>query len=68
MDKQEKEIVKKYDALIATQFRTFVKEVLDVLDKKEIKDPVQGKAYGADKDDKVIVEQAQVTVEPAATP
>src|SRR6185436_11862813 len=62
VDKQEKEITKRYDGLIATQFRTFVTEVLDILDKKEIKDPVSGKAFGADKDDKVISEQAHKTV------
>ncbi|MFT3881733.1 MAG: DNA-directed RNA polymerase subunit beta [Gemmatales bacterium] len=63
VDKVEKDVHKKYDALIATQFRTFVEEVLEILDKKEIKDPVNHKAYGADKDDKVVVEQAVQTVQ-----
>ncbi|HMP18126.1 MAG TPA: DNA-directed RNA polymerase subunit beta, partial [Gemmatales bacterium] len=41
---------------------TFVEEVLEILDKKELKDPVNNRVFGADKDDKVIVEQATNTV------
>jgi DNA-directed RNA polymerase subunit beta len=62
VDKVEKDIHKKYDAIIATQFRTFVDEVLEILDKKELKDPVNSRVFGADKDDKIIVEQATNTV------
>jgi DNA-directed RNA polymerase subunit beta len=36
-----------------------VAEIAGVLDKKELKDPATGKALAADKDDKVLVEQAQ---------
>src|SRR5260370_21589845 len=35
-----------------------ISEILSVLDKKELKDPVTGKNVGVDKEDKVVVEQA----------
>jgi DNA-directed RNA polymerase subunit beta len=58
IDKQEKEINSKYTAIISGQFRAMVQELHEALDRKEIKDPATGKSLGADKDDKVICEQA----------
>src|SRR5262249_43540454 len=42
---------------LANQFRALVAQLAEVLDKKELKDS-HGKALGADKDDKAVVEQA----------
>ena len=58
LDKDQKEIENRYTRLISTQFRNMVGELQVALDKKEIKDPLTGKIFAADKDDKVIVEQA----------
>jgi len=58
LDKEQRETEHKYNKLIADQFRALISEILAVLDKKELKDPVTGKNLGADKDDKVVVEQA----------
>jgi DNA-directed RNA polymerase subunit beta len=59
LDKEQRETEQRYNKLIADQFRALISELLSVLDKKEIKDPVTGKNLGTDKEDKVIVEQAQ---------
>jgi DNA-directed RNA polymerase subunit beta len=59
LDKEQRETEHRYNKLIADQFRALISELLTVLDKKEIKDPVTGKNFGMDKEDKVIVEQAQ---------
>jgi DNA-directed RNA polymerase subunit beta len=58
IDKEQRDIEHRYTKKIADQFRTLVTELCDVLDKKEIKDPTSGKALAADKDDKVVAEQA----------
>jgi DNA-directed RNA polymerase subunit beta len=58
IDKEQKDIEHRYTKKIADQFRTLIHELAEALDKKEIKDPVSGKPYAADKDDKVVVEQA----------
>ncbi len=58
LDKENRETEHRYNKLIAEQFRAMIAEILEVLDKKEIKDPVTGKALGVDKDDKAVVEQA----------
>lgn len=63
-DKQQKELENTYAKMIADQFRAMVKDICDVLDKKELKDPVGGKALAADKDDKVVAEQAARYVGP----
>jgi DNA-directed RNA polymerase subunit beta len=63
--KEEREIENGSNKAIAEQFRALVKELCDVLDRKEIKDPVSGKALAADKDDKVVVEQALRLAKPA---
>jgi DNA-directed RNA polymerase subunit beta len=59
LDKQQRETEHHYNKLIADQFRALISELLHVLDKKELKDAVTGKNLGTDKDDKVLVEQAQ---------
>lgn len=57
MDKQEKEINKRYDGLMAVQFRNLIADLQEILDKKEIKD-LGGKQLGSTKDeDKVVAEQ-----------
>lgn len=58
LDKDQKEIENRYTRLIAGQFRTMIGEMCTALDKKELKDPLTGKIFAADKDDKVVVEQA----------
>src|SRR5207237_954751 len=58
-DKQQKELENAFNKQIADQFRGFVHELSGVLDKKELKDPASNKALAADKDDRVVVEQAQ---------
>jgi DNA-directed RNA polymerase subunit beta len=58
MDKQEREINNKFNALLAAQFRTFIDELQKALDKKEIKDPATGKPLAQDKEDKIVAEQA----------
>ena len=58
LDKEQRETEHKYNQLIADQFRALISEILSVLDKKELKDPVSGKNLGVDKEDKVVVEQA----------
>jgi DNA-directed RNA polymerase subunit beta len=57
--REEKRIDTEYAEKIATQFREFVEALGEVLDKKELKDPNTGKVLGADKDDKVVAEQAK---------
>ena len=47
------------DKKIAEQFREFIKELDEVLDKKELKDPNTGKPLASDKDDKAVAEQAK---------
>ncbi|GIW80716.1 MAG: DNA-directed RNA polymerase subunit beta [Gemmatales bacterium] len=57
-DKEFKELENRYNSAIAQQFRAMVAELQSVLDRKEIRDPVTGKALAGDKDDRVVVEQA----------
>jgi DNA-directed RNA polymerase subunit beta len=57
-DKEQKETETRYNKQIAEQFRAMISEIAGILDKKEIKDPTTNKTVGADKDDKVTVEQA----------
>jgi DNA-directed RNA polymerase subunit beta len=58
-DKEQREIENRANRQIADQFRAMIGEIAGVLDKKELKDPATGKVLAADKDDKVVVEQAQ---------
>jgi DNA-directed RNA polymerase subunit beta len=55
--KEEKEIEKIYASKIAEQFRAFVSELTEALDKREIKDPNTGKILAAEKDDRLVAEQ-----------
>ncbi len=55
--KEEKEIEKTYANKIAEQFRAFVSELAEALDKREVKDPNTGKVLAAEKDDRLVVEQ-----------
>src|SRR5207244_9113890 len=54
--KEEREIEKTYANKIADQFRAFVEELAEVLDRREIKDPNTGKPLAGDKDDRMTVE------------
>jgi DNA-directed RNA polymerase subunit beta len=56
-DKEQKETEARANKAIADQFRSFIAELATALDKKEIRDPVTGKALAIEKDDKVVVEQ-----------
>src|SRR3989440_3545173 len=57
LDKEQREIESRYNKQIAEQFRAMITEVSEVLDKKELKDPVSGKTLGGDKEDKATLEQ-----------
>jgi DNA-directed RNA polymerase subunit beta len=57
-DKEQRETEAKANKQIAEQFKAMIKELEEILDKKELKDPASNKALGTDKDDKVTVEQA----------
>src|SRR5262249_26576981 len=61
LDKEQKEIENAAAKKIAEEFRSMIADLGGVLDKKDLKDlkdPATGKPYGADKDDKVVAEQA----------
>lgn len=58
IDKEQREIENRYNNRIATQFRTLVSELANILDKKELKDPDTNKVLAGDKDDRAVVEQA----------
>src|SRR5579884_2649459 len=58
-DKQHKELENGFNKQLAEQFRSFVGELSNILDKRELKDPNSNKVLAADKDDRVVVEQAQ---------
>src|SRR5207237_2780366 len=57
--KDEKELDQRYTKTIAEAFRTLVTEISEVLDKKELRDPVTNKVLAAEKDDdRHVAEQA----------
>jgi DNA-directed RNA polymerase subunit beta len=56
-DKESREVESRVNKDIAGQFRVMIQQLMEVLDKKELKDP-QGHVLAADKDDKAVVEQA----------
>jgi DNA-directed RNA polymerase subunit beta len=58
MDKQEREINARYTSLLATEFRGLLDDLLEALDRKDIKDPLTGKNLAAEKDDKILAELA----------
>jgi DNA-directed RNA polymerase subunit beta len=57
-DKEQKDTENRFNKQIAEQFRAMIQELSGVLDKKEIRDNVTNKVLGAEKDDKVTIEQA----------
>jgi DNA-directed RNA polymerase subunit beta len=58
-DKEQKELENRYNKQIAEQFRSMIAELSGVLEKGTLKDTLSNKTLGQDKDDKVILEQAQ---------
>jgi DNA-directed RNA polymerase subunit beta len=58
-DKELKEMEGKFNKQIAEQFRAMIKELAEVLDKKDLKDNVTNKTLGQDRDEKSVVEQAR---------
>ncbi len=58
-DKLARETEQAWNEKIAEQFRALIRELTEVLDKKELRDSVTNKPLAADKDDKVLVEQAR---------
>jgi len=59
MDKEQKEVETTWAKKIADQFRAMIAELAKALDRKDIKDNQSNKELGKDKDDKVVVEQAE---------
>ncbi|MFL5342031.1 MAG: DNA-directed RNA polymerase subunit beta [Gemmataceae bacterium] len=55
--KEEKEIEHSSTKKIADQFRAFITDLMEGIDKREIKDPISGKPIGQEKDDKETVAQ-----------
>src|SRR5262245_20384795 len=58
LDKETNEVEAEANKRIADQFRSMIREMTDVVDKKELKDTVSGKSLAQEKDDKATVEQA----------
>jgi DNA-directed RNA polymerase subunit beta len=58
-DKEQKEVENRFNKQIADQFRAMIAELAKVLEKPTLKDTLSNKTLGVDKDDKVILEQAQ---------
>src|SRR5207302_1505692 len=58
LDRETRDLEADYNKKIADQFRALVRELAEVLDKKELRDNVTNKPLAVDKDDKVLVEQA----------
>src|SRR5689334_20691439 len=58
-DQELKQLENRFNKQTADQFRAMVAELGGVLDKSTLKDNVTNKTLGQDKDDKVILEQAQ---------
>jgi DNA-directed RNA polymerase subunit beta len=59
-DKELKEVEHRFNKQIVEQFRAMIKELSEVLDKKDLKDNVTNKTLGQDRDEKSIVEQARL--------
>jgi DNA-directed RNA polymerase subunit beta len=59
-DKELKEVEHRFNKQIIEQYRAMIKELAEVLDKKEkeLKDNVTNKTLGQDRDEKALVEQA----------
>jgi DNA-directed RNA polymerase subunit beta len=56
--REEKETEERWNKKIADQFRAFISDLAAVLEVKSVKDTRNNKALGADKDDRIIVDQA----------
>ena len=56
--KERRDIEARFNKMIAEQFRTFIRELETVLEKKDLKDPLTGKTLASDKEDKAVAEQA----------
>jgi DNA-directed RNA polymerase subunit beta len=56
--KEEKEIDHRFTKQIADTFRTMIGELCEVLDKKELRDPVTNKVLAGDKEDRHVADQA----------
>ena len=54
VDKEEKEIGIRYNGLLAKQFRAMIEELQNALERKDLKDPVSGKPFTLDKDDRML--------------
>ncbi|MFM7151564.1 MAG: DNA-directed RNA polymerase subunit beta, partial [Gemmataceae bacterium] len=58
-DKEVKDTEAKANKAIADQFRSFIAELTNVLDAKNIKDATANRVLGQEKEDKALVEQAE---------
>jgi DNA-directed RNA polymerase subunit beta len=58
-DKEQKELEARCNKTIADQFRSLISELGGALEKNVLKDTLSNKPLGQDKDDRVVVEQAQ---------
>jgi len=56
---QQAEIEDRYTKRIATQFRSMIRDLEAIVDKKELKDPKTGKPFNLDRDDRTHAEVAQ---------
>jgi DNA-directed RNA polymerase subunit beta len=57
-DKELKEVEHRFNKQIVEQFRAMIRELSEVLEKKDLKDNVTNKTLGQDRDEKALVEQA----------
>jgi DNA-directed RNA polymerase subunit beta len=58
-DKEQKDVENRFNKLIADQFRGLIAELGGVLDKPTLRDALSNKVLGQDRDDRVLVDQAQ---------
>src|SRR5262249_17986513 len=58
-DKEQKEVEARTTKAIADQFRALIMELAGALEKPSLKDTISNKALGQDRDDKVVMDQAQ---------
>jgi DNA-directed RNA polymerase subunit beta len=58
-DKEQKDVENRFNKAIADQFRSLCADLAIALDKPAVRDAASNKVLGQDKDDRVVVEQAQ---------
>jgi DNA-directed RNA polymerase subunit beta len=58
IERNRKEIETDFNKAIAQQFRACIDELAKTIDRKELKDPVTGKVFASEKDDRAVAEQA----------